>query len=56
MPYVILPVNGGFKVFNRLTGKSYSTNPLTKRMASLQKKAIEYHECMGRRDLLLNSF
>jgi hypothetical protein len=56
MPYVILPVKGGFKVFNRLTGKSYSINPLTKKMASLQKKAIEYHEFMGRRDRLLHSF
>jgi hypothetical protein len=56
MPYVILPVNGGFKVFNRLTGKSYSTHPLTKKTAERQKKAIEYHEFMGRRDHYLNLF
>jgi hypothetical protein len=56
MPYVILPVVGGYKVFRKGTNKSFSNYPLTKKMAERQKKAIEYHEFMGRRDYFLNLF
>jgi hypothetical protein len=56
MPYVVLPVVGGYKVFRKGTTKSFSNHPLTKKMAEMQKKAIEYHEFMGRRDYFLNLF
>jgi hypothetical protein len=52
MPYEIKPVIGGFKVFRKGTLKFYSREPLTKKMAILQKKAIEYHERAGRNDRL----
>jgi len=41
MPYIIKPVDSGYKVFNRDTGKSYSKHPQTLRNAYLQYYILE---------------
>ena len=40
MPYKVLKVPGGWKVFNMKTGKSYSTKPLSRLMADKQMLAL----------------
>lgn len=43
MPYVVVPVKGGFQVTNLITGKRYSKKPLTKEMAEKQMRALYIH-------------
>jgi hypothetical protein len=40
MPFKVVKVPGGWKVFNMKTGKTYSQKPLSKLMAERQMLAI----------------
>jgi len=45
MPFVIVPVSGGYKVKKDVVGGSYySKKPLTKEVAERQRRAIYLHE------------
>ena len=44
MPYQISKVPGGFKVKNAVSGKTYSSHPLTKSKAIKQRVAIALSE------------
>lgn len=43
MPFKIVPVNGGFQVADT-KGKTFSSNPLTKKIAQKQRIAIALSE------------
>jgi hypothetical protein len=40
MPYEIKPVPGGYKVFKERSRRTFSSDPLTKKKASAQMKAL----------------
>jgi hypothetical protein len=43
MPYVIVPVKGGYKVQNKITKHFYSLNPQTLAEAKAQLIALHIH-------------
>jgi len=43
MPFIIKKVDGGYKVSNAYTGRTYSNTPLSKENALKQLKAIYYY-------------